>query len=194
MQTLRSIVLLAIALLAVGTADAQRRRGSGILRSEWQHAGGDSILTVYAVPVPVYTRGIDRRRWARYVIAVKRVYPIAQLARQKMATMEEDLKKIESRKEQRAYIKRVYKEILDEYTPVVKKMTRTQGRVLLKLIDRQTDYTAYEVLREFRGGFVAGFWQTVSRVFGQNLKSEYDAEGEDRMLEQIVRYYEAGLL
>lgn len=194
MQKLRSIVLLAVALLAIGTADAQRRRGSGILRSEWQHTGGDSILTVYAVPVPVYTRGIDRRRWARYVVAVKRVYPIAQLARQKMATMEEDLGKIESRKEQRAYIKRVYKEILDEYTPVVKKMTRTQGRVLLKLIDRQTDYTAYEVLREFRGGFVAGFWQTVSRVFGQNLKSEYDAEGEDRMLEQIVRYYEAGLL
>lgn len=194
MQKLRSIVLLAVALLAIGTADAQRRRGSGILRSEWQLTGGDSILTVYAVPVPVYTRGIDRRRWARYVVAVKRVYPIAQLARQKMATMEEDLGKIESRKEQRAYIKRVYKEILDEYTPVVKKMTRTQGRVLLKLIDRQTDYTAYEVLREFRGGFVAGFWQTVSRVFGQNLKSEYDAEGEDRMLEQIVRYYEAGLL
>ncbi len=195
MQTLRSLVLLAIALLAAGTVDAQRRRGSGIMHSEWQRTvDGDSILTVYAVPVPVYTRGIDRRRWARYVIAVKRVYPIAQLARQKMAVMEEELKKIEGRKEQRAYIKKVYKEILNEYTPVVKKMTRTQGRVLLKLIDRQTDYTAYEVLREFRGGFVAGFWQSVSRVFGQNLKSEYDAEGDDRMLEQIVRYYEAGLL
>ena len=73
-------------------------------------------------------------------------------------------------------------------------MTRTQGKVLLKLIDRETDYTAYEVLREFRGGFVAGFWQTLSRVFGQDLKSEYDAEGDDRLPEQIVRYYEAGLL
>ncbi len=195
MHTLRSLVLLAITLLMAGSADAQRRRGSGIMHSEWQRtAQGDSILAVYAVPVPVYTRGIDRRRWARYVIAVKRVYPIAQLARQKMAVMEEELKKIEGRKEQRAYIKKVYKEIIDEYTPVVKKMTRTQGRVLLKLIDRQTDYTAYEVLREFRGGFVAGFWQSVSRIFGQNLKSEYDAESDDRMLEQIVRYYEAGLL
>ena len=73
-------------------------------------------------------------------------------------------------------------------------MTRTEGRVLLKLIDRETEYTAYEVLREFRGGLVAGFWQSVSRIFGQNLKSEYDAEGEDRMIEQIIIYYEAGLL
>ncbi|MDE7069941.1 MAG: DUF4294 domain-containing protein, partial [Alistipes sp.] len=81
-----------------------------------------------------------------------------------------------------------------EYTPVLKHMTRTQGRVLLKLIDRETDHTAYEILREFRGGFVAGFWQGSSRIFGQNLKSGYDAAGDDRMLELIVRNYEAGLL
>ena len=84
--------------------------------------------------------------------------------------------------------------IKKEYTPVLKHMTRTQGRVLLKLIDRETKYTAYEILREFRGGFVAGFWQSVSRIFGQNLKSEYDREGDDKVLEQIVLYYEAGLL
>lgn len=98
------------------------------------------------------------------------------------------------KKEQKAYIKQVYNEIKEEYTPVLKHMTHTQGRVLLKLIDRETEYTAYEVLKEFRGGFVAGFWQGVSRVFGQNLKSKYDREGEDRMIEQIVVYYEAGWL
>lgn len=73
-------------------------------------------------------------------------------------------------------------------------MTRTQGRVLLKLIDRETNRTAYDVLREFRGGFVAGFWQGISKIFGQDLKSAYDKEGEDRIIEQIVAYYEAGLL
>lgn len=97
-------------------------------------------------------------------------------------------------KEQKAYIKGVYNEIKEEYTPVLKRMTRTQGKVLLKLIDRETEYTAYEVLREFRGGFIAGFWQGVSKIFGQNLKAEYDREGEDRIIEQIVLYYEAGLL
>ena len=98
------------------------------------------------------------------------------------------------KKEQKQYIKGIAAAIKKEYTPVLKHMTRTQGRVLLKLIDRETKYTAYEILREFRGGFVAGFWQSVSRIFGQNLKSEYDREGDDKVLEQIVLYYEAGLL
>ena len=119
---------------------------------------------------------------------------IAQIAKAKMATMEEELCRLPTKKAQKEYIKQIYHEIKDEYTPVLKHMTRTQGRVLLKLIDRETEYTAYEVLKEFRGGFVAGFWQGVSKIFGQNLKSEYDREGEDRMIEQIVIYYEAGLL
>lgn len=126
--------------------------------------------------------------------AVKRVYPVARAARAKMAEMEGELLRLPDRKAQKAYIREVYRQIREEYTPVAKHMTRTEGRVLLKLIDRETDYTAYEVLREFRGGFVAGFWQGVSRIFGQNLKSEYDKEGEDRIIEQIVVYYEAGLL
>ena len=102
--------------------------------------------------------------------------------------------RLPTKKAQKAYIRQVYNQIKEEYTPVLKHMTRTQGKVLLKLIDRETEYTAYEVLKEFRGGFVAGFWQGVSRIFGQNLKSEYDKQNEDRMIEQIVIYYEAGLL
>lgn len=70
-------------------------------------------------------------------------------------------------KAQKEYIRQVYHQIKDEYTPVLKHMTRTQGKVLLKLIDRETEYTAYEVLKEFRGGFVAGFWQGVSRISGR---------------------------
>ena len=111
-----------------------------------------------------------------------------------MADMEEELLRLPTKRAQRAYIKKVYEEIKGEYTPVIRHMTRTQGKVLLKLIDRETDYTAYEILREFRGGFVAGFWQGVSRIFGQDLKSGYDKDGEDRIIEQIIVYYEAGLL
>ena len=111
-----------------------------------------------------------------------------------MDEMEAELTRLPTKKAQKAYIRDVYAQIKEEYSPVLKKMTRTQGRVLLKLIDRETEYTAYQILREFRGGFVAGFWQGVSRIFGQNLKSQYDKEGEDRMIEQIVIYYEAGLL
>lgn len=181
------------------TAEAQRtfkrRDVKGWWHQEWGFdEKGDSIAVIHMLPIPVYSRGVDLRRWNRLVAAVKRVYPVAKLAREKMADMEDELSRLKSRKEQKAYIRKVYEEIKEEYTPILKRMTRTQGRVLIKLIDRETEYTAYEILKEFRGGFVAGFWQGVSRIFGHNLKNEYDKEGEDRMIEQIVVYYEAGLL
>ncbi len=173
---------------------AQAQSNHGYWHQEWVVEKGDSIPMIYSLPVYVFSRGVDLRRYRRLVDAVKKVYPIAKIAKAKMASMEEELCRLPTKKAQKEYIKTIYHEIKDEYTPVLKHMTRTQGRVLLKLIDRETEYTAYEVLKEFRGGFVAGFWQGISKIFGQNLKSEYDKSGEDRMIEQIVIYYEAGLL
>lgn len=183
---------LLLAVAAYGSAQVQQ--GHGYWHQEWSIEQGDSIPMIHSLPVYVFSRPVDLRRYRRLVDAVKKVYPIAQIAKKRMAEMADELCRLPTKKEQKAYIKQVYNEIKEEYTPVLKHMTRTQGRVLLKLIDRETEYTAYEVLKEFRGGFVAGFWQGVSRVFGQNLKSEYDREGEDRMIEQIVVYYEAGWL
>lgn len=187
----RLLLLLSLLALCQGV---RAQGGRGFWHQEWSVEQGDSVALVHILPVYVFSRGVDLRRYRRLVEAVKRVYPVAKVARAKMAEMEEELCRLPTKKAQRAYIKEVYREIKEEYTPVLKRMTRTQGRVLLKLIDRETEYTAYEVLREFRGGFVAGFWQGVSKLFGQDLKSEYDREGEDRMIEQIVIYYEAGLL
>ena len=168
--------ILLIALLAAALSQAQAQGGRGFWHQEWTVEKGDSIPLVHVLPVYVFSRPVDLRRYRRLVDAVKKVYPIAQIAKAKMATMEEELCRLPTKKAQKEYIKQIYHEIKDEYTPVLKHMTRTQG------------------LKEFRGGFVAGFWQGVSKIFGQNLKSEYDREGEDRMIEQIVIYYEAGLL
>lgn len=191
------LIVTLLLLIVGGDAMAQRRSTPsptrGVRRSGWAVMGQDSTLQVDILPVYVFNKKADLRRYRRLVDAVKKVYPLAQIAKQKMHDMEGELLTL-SKKEQRKYIKQCYKQILDEYTPVAKRMTRTQGRVLVKLIDRETDYTAYEVIREFRGGFVASFWQGIGRIFGHNLKSEYDKENEDRVLEQIVLYYEAGLL
>lgn len=191
------LIVTLLLLLVGGDAMAQRRSTPsptrGVRRSGWAVMGQDSTLQVDILPVYVFNKKADLRRYRRLVDAVKKVYPLAQIAKQKMHDMEGELLTL-SKKEQRKYIKQCYKQILDEYTPVAKRMTRTQGRVLVKLIDRETDYTAYEVIREFRGGFLASFWQGIGRIFGHNLKSEYDKENEDRVLEQIVLYYEAGLL
>lgn len=144
----------------------------GVACQEWQVVAGDTIPHVRIRPVWVFARGADLRRYRKLVAAVKKVYPVAKIARARMTEMEAELQRLPTKKAQKAYIRGVYRQIKEEYTLVVRHMTRTQGKVLLKLIDRETDYTAYEVLREFRGGFVAGFWQTLSRVFGQDLKSE----------------------
>lgn len=188
---LRRLLLPLLLVVAAPRAAAQRPRG--VFHQQWIVDRGDSIAHVDILPVYVFSRPIDLRRYRRMVEAVKRVYPLAQAAKAKMREMEDELLTM-NRKERRQYVRRCYRDLLHEYTPVAKRMTRTQGRVFVKLIDRETDYTAYELIREFRGGFVATFWQGIGRLFGHNLKAEYDAEREDRLLEQIVVYYEAGLL
>ena len=198
MRTARIIRLILFVLTALlcrpAAAQQLSRQRLGFWHQEWLVENGDSIAMIHVLPVYVFSRGVDLRRYRKLLAAVTQVYPIAQIAKARMAEMEDELCRLPTKKAQKAYIKEVYEQIKEEYTPVLKHMTRTQGRVLLKLIDRETDYTAYEILKEFRGGFVAGLWQGVSRIFGQNLKSEYDRTGEDRMIEQIVIYYEAGLL
>ena len=188
----RGLILILIGLFAATGIRAQG--GRGFWHQQWEVVNGDSIPSVHILPVYVFSRPVDMRRYRKLVDAVKKVYPVAKIAKAKMAEMEAELCRLPTKKAQKEYIKGIYHEIKEEYTPILKKMTRTQGKVLLKLIDRETEFTAYEVLKEFRGGFVAGFWQGVSRIFGQNLKAEYDKDGEDRIIEQIVVYYEAGLL
>ncbi len=192
---MKRITLFALLLtLLLSTAAAQVSRPQGHWHQEWVVVDGEPMPMVHILPVYVFNKGVDKRKYWRLVNAVKKVYPLAQTAKTMMADMEDELISLESDKEQKEYVKGVYKAIVDEYTPVIKKMTRTQGRVLLKLIDRETEYTAYNIVHDFRGGFVAGFWQGVSKVFGQDLKAEFGQADEDKIIEQIVVYHEAGLL
>ena len=88
-----------------------------------------------------------------------------------------------------AYIKKA-----EEYENEIRTMTTSQGRILIKLIDRETGESSFDIIKEFKGGFSAFFWQNVARLFGHNLKSEYDAVNEDRMIEYIVWQIDAGLI
>lgn len=160
---------------------------------------GDTVPLIRLRPIVVFNKPFlknkrARRQYDRLVRAFKLVYPIALAAKHKMYAMEDSLLALPTRKQQKAYIKGIEKELKKEYTPVLKRMSLYQGRVLLKLIDRETGNTSYELVKEFRGGFSAFFWQGVARIFGANLKTEYHAEGEDQVLEQLVYLYEEGLL
>lgn len=195
-----TLSLLLFALLCSASISAQSRatlhRGRGWWHQEWtvDNKSGDSIATVHMMPLYKYNRGIDARRYYRLIRTVKKVYPLAQIARNEMANMEAELRQIPTLKEQKEFVKGVEKRIVEQYTPLIKRMTLYEGKILCKLIDRETEFTAYEVIKEFRGRFVAGFWQGIARIFGNNLKLEYEREGDDKIMEQIVLYHEAGLL
>jgi hypothetical protein len=155
---------------------------------------GDTTVVVYVKPVMCFARPIDMSKHRKLVRDFRKVYPLALVAKEKMAGFEEQLLKLPTRQTQREFSKRVEKELIDEYTPTLKRMTVSQGKILLRLIDRETEMTTYDIVREFRGGFTAGFWQGIARIFGHNLKDEYDADERDRMIEQCIWLYEAGLL
>ncbi|MBO5771138.1 MAG: DUF4294 domain-containing protein [Alistipes sp.] len=189
-----SRLILLLLLLCIALPLTARRRGRGVVYQEWVVERGDSVPLIHLAPIRKYARKPDMRRYARMVRAVKKVYPIAQEAKRLMADMETELLAMPSKREQKLYIKGIQKRLIREYTPVLKKMTIYEGTILLKLIDRETQSTAFEIVKEFRGGFEAGFWQLFAKMFGNNLKTDYDPKGDDRMLEQIVTYYEKGLL
>ena len=190
----KSLLIITLLCAVIVDAVAQSPRSQGYTSIERVAEGDEELTMIRVVPVPVFNRRGDMRKYRRLVEAVKKVYPIAVTARERIAGMEDTLMMLKTKREQQAYIMRVERDIKREYTPVLRKMTRTQGRILIKLISRETDQSAFEIVREFRGRIEAGVWQMVAKIFGHNLKTDYDPEGEDAMIEQIVKYIEAGLL
>jgi hypothetical protein len=138
-------------------------------------------VTVYAHPQ--FAKKSDFRKYERLVENLKKVYPYALIVRSKLQKVNEDVSKIKDEKERKEYLKKVEKEVFADYEGDIRDMTITQGRLLIKLIDRET-----------RGKFAAAFWQGIARIFGTNLKEEYDPYGEDSLIEMIILEIDAGRL
>jgi len=136
----------------------------------------------------------QRRRYTRLIINIKRAYPWAKLAGRTLEDVNAHLLTLEIEKEQKEYLKQVEKELLDKYTEDLKRLTITQGKILIKLVYRETGATSYDLVEFYRGKFSAFFWQALARIFGSNLKLEYDPYGEDRLIEEIVVLIENGQL
>jgi len=149
-------------------------------------------VEVLLLKYPKSKRG--KRRLTRYVKNVKKVLPYAKLAGAKLREYEIILKNAESDKQRRKIMKQAEKEINEEYGDKLKDLTFSQGFILIKLIDRETGNSSYELVQELRGKFTAFFYQTFARLWGYNLKVKYDPKGEDRQLEVIVRLIELGKL
>ena len=155
---------------------------------------GDTVTVAELMPVFVFPRKIDTRRFAKLVENLKKVYPIAKEANRLLQEMEKHMGTLKTKREQQLFTKAMERKLKEQYAPVLRRMTFSQGKLLIKLIDRETGQTSYALVKELRNGFSAFLWQGVGRLFGMNLKDTYDPTGDDEFIEILIRLYEAGYL
>jgi hypothetical protein len=149
-------------------------------------------VTVYAHPR--FPRKSDFRKYERLIYNLKKVYPYALIVRSRLARVDNDMRNIDNENDRKEYLKKVEKDVFAEYEGAIRDMTITQGRLLIKLIDRETLNTSYTLIKDYRGKIAAAFWQGIARIFGTNLKEEYDPYGEDALIESIILEIDAGNL
>ena len=161
--------------------------------------GTDSILymemnNVYVFPPVTFSSKKQAQAYMRLVKNVKTVLPIAKEANMIMMETAEYLETLPNKKAKEEHMKRVEQSIMKEYKPRMKKLTYSQGKLLIKLIYRESHSSGYELIQAFLGPMRAGFYQAFAWAFGASLKKEYDAEGIDRLTERVVLMVEAGQL
>jgi hypothetical protein len=132
--------------------------------------------------------------FSRLVLNVRKVYPYAKIVAAKTLEYNRLIAQAEKRKERKRLMKLAQDELMMQFEDDIKNMTEDQGKILIKLIDRETGASSYDLIKEFRGGLVAVFYQSFGRFYGYNLKSTYDPNGEDKEIENIVVMIESGKL
>ncbi len=160
---------------------------------------GDSIQymemnNIYVYPMLTFKDKKQAKSYMRLVTNVKKVLPIAKEARQMLIETTEFLDMLPDEKSKEEHIKRVEDDIFRTYKPKMKKLTYSQGKLLIKLIDRECHSSSYDMIKAFMGPIRAGFWQVFAWGFGASLKKEYDPHGVDRLTERVVLMVEAGQL
>jgi hypothetical protein len=158
---------------------------------------GDTIPFYELEMVPVYGPVVfkskkEEKRYGRLKRYVVKVYPYAEVAGEMLRYFDDTLKSFKTDYARKRYLKKVEQQLKDEFEGELKKLTIKQGIILVKLIDRETGNTSYELIKQLRGSFSAFIWQSLARLFGSNLKLEYDPDGEDWMIEDIVLRIENG--
>ncbi len=158
---------------------------------------GDTIPSIRLPDMWIYAEYTYKNRkqyeaWTRTKYNVKKVYPYAIIAAAKLQEYNKVLEKLPDEKSKKVYLKLIEKKLKDEFEEPLKNLTTTQGKILLKLIDRETGTTSFNLVKDLRGGFQAFMWQGVARLFGSDMKSKYDPEGEDILIERAIKLIEAG--
>ena len=150
------------------------------------------LRTVYIFRPLKFKNEKERREYYRLVRNVKKTLPLAREINRAVIETYEYIETLPDKKAREKHLKLVEKGLKEQYTPIMKKLTFSQGKLLIKLVNRQTDSSSYELVKAFMGPFKAGFYQTFAALFGASLKKEYHPEGEDRLTERVVLLVENG--
>jgi hypothetical protein len=135
-----------------------------------------------------------QQEYNRLVRNVKKTLPIAKEVNRAIIETYEFLQTLPDEKARQKHLSLVEKSVKEQYTPRMKKLTLAQGKLLIKLINRETSSSSYELVKAFLGPFKAGFYQAFAAIFGASLKKEYHPEDEDAMIERIIVLIENGQL
>lgn len=149
---------------------------------------------VSILPPKVFKNSKEEVKYKKLVKNLKKVLPYAKIANTRLYIIEKNMAKIEDPKMKKYYLKLEEEKLKLEFKDDVEKMTFTQGKLLIKLIDRETGHTSYELIRELRGSFSAFIYQGIAKLFGEDLKEGYDPEGDDKLIEEILIRIENGEL
>lgn len=190
-----SLVISVILFLHSASALAQSEPNPVVTRAVV--IDGDTIPFMTLPVIEVITaadpnRTENLKRYLKLRRDVLKVYPYAKLASRTLKAINDTVSKLPSERARNKFIKQKEKEMKAKFEGDLKKLTFTQGTILIKLVDRETGNTSYELVKELRGSFQAFFWQSLARLFGSTLKSEYDGAGDDAAIESIVQSIEKG--
>ena len=154
------------------------------------------LRDLYVFPPMKFKNKKEEEFYWRTVRDVRKTLPYAKLAFATLCETYEYIQTIPDKKTREKHLKTLEKDIFEQYKPVVKNMTKNQGKIMLKLINRETDQTSYNIVKAFLGSFRAGFWQTFGRFFGMNMKAGFhpDKNREDAIIERIACLIEQGAL
>lgn len=150
------------------------------------------LNTLYVYPKLTFKNEKQRQAYNRLVANIKKVLPIAKEVNSIIVETYEYLQTLPDKKSKDEHMKRVEKGIRKEYTPRMKKLTYSQGKLLIKLVYRECNSSSYQLIQAFLGPIRAGFYQAFASLFGASLTKKYDPEGVDKYTEHIVRQVEAG--
>lgn len=162
---------------------------------------GDTLAMIVFNPITIYPRErfrnkAEEKQYWKTVRDIKKTLPYAKLISSTLLETYEYIDTYQNQKQKQAYLKRFEKELFAQYKPQMKKLTKNQGKMLIKLINRETNQSSYSIVKAFLGTFRAGFWQTFSKFFGASLKQGYHPtkNKQDAMIERICIQIEQGTL